>query len=168
MDHEDEPVASDGQTRREFCARTCAALALAAVGGGVAALLQGCGGGGPASPSGGSFDPLATVSGTAAGGTITVPIGAGSPLASVGGVALVRSSAGDVLVARTTQDGFAALSATCTHQGCEITGHSGQTFVCPCHGAQFDSSGRVTGGPARNALRQYATRFANDVLTISG
>ena len=101
------------------------------------------------------------------GGSILVTIDAGSPLAAVGSVALVRSGAGNVLVARTSQDAFSALSSTCTHEGCAITGYSGQTFVCPCHGAQFDSSGRVLSGPARTALKPYATQFASGVLTIS-
>ncbi len=61
----------------------------------------------------------------------------------------------------------AALASVCTHQACEITGYAGQTFVCPCHGSQFDASGRVLSGPAPTALRQYTTQFANGVLTIS-
>jgi cytochrome b6-f complex iron-sulfur subunit len=40
-------------------------------------------------------------------------------------------------------------------------------FVCPSHGSQFDSSGRVVTGPAGNALQQYATQFSGNVLTIS-
>jgi cytochrome b6-f complex iron-sulfur subunit len=160
---------SDRQTRRQFCTRTCSAAALAALGGVVTGVLQGCGGGGPTSPGGGgsSVATLPTVNGTVTGGAITVTIDAGSPLAATGGVALVRSGAGNVLVARTAQGAFSALTATCTHAGCAITGYSGQTFVCPCHGAQFDSSGRVLSGPAPTALRQYTTQFANNVLTIS-
>jgi cytochrome b6-f complex iron-sulfur subunit len=162
-------MSSDRQTRRQFCTRTCSAAALAAIGGVVTGVLHGCGGGGPASPSGGgsSVAPLPTVNGTATGGTITVTIDAGSPLAAAGGVALVRSAAGNVLVTRTAQDAFSALSATCTHAGCAIAAHSGPTFVCTCHGAQFDSSGRVLSGPAPTSLRQYSTQFANNVLTIS-
>jgi cytochrome b6-f complex iron-sulfur subunit len=162
MDH-------DSQTRRQFCARTCSAAAVAALGGVMAAALESCGGGsgGPTSPGGvGSFSQLPFVSGTASNGTIVVTVDAASPLAGTGTNALVRSSIGDVLVAHTGTDTFVALSATCTHQNCEITGHSGTTFVCPCHGSTFDSSGRATGGPARGSLQQYKTQFANGVLTI--
>ena len=56
---------------------------------------------------------------------------------------------------------------SCTHQGCAITGYAGQAFVCPCHGAQFDASGRVLSGPAPSALRQYQAQLAGNVLTIS-
>jgi cytochrome b6-f complex iron-sulfur subunit len=157
----------DPQTRRQFCTRTCSVAAVAALGGALGAVLQSCGGSSPTSPGGANAASLPTINGTVAGATILVTIDASSPLAAVGSVALVRSGAGNVLVARTAQDSFSALSATCTHAGCAITGYSGQIFVCPCHGAQFDSSGRVLSGPAPTALRQYSTQFTSGVLTIS-
>ena len=98
---------------------------------------------------------------------MTVAIDAGSPLAATGGAALVRSSLGEFLVARTAPDAFSALTAVCTHQSCTVTGISGQTFVCPCHGSQFDPSGAVVNGPAPSALRPFPTQFAGNVLTIN-
>jgi cytochrome b6-f complex iron-sulfur subunit len=158
----------DPQTRRQFCSRACSAAALAALGTAVAATLESCtsGAGGPTSP-GISFSNLPQVTGTANGSaSISVNV-AGTALANTGTLALVRSSIGDVLVARTGDATFSALSSACTHAACEITGFSGQVFVCPCHGSQFDASGRVVGGPAPASLRQYTTQFANGVLTIS-
>jgi cytochrome b6-f complex iron-sulfur subunit len=93
-------------------------------------------------------------------------VDAASVLATPGAVALVQSAVGRVLVARTGPDTFAAVSDVCTHEGCAITAHSGSIYVCLCHGAEFDTSGLVVRGPARTALRQYATEFAGDVLTI--
>ena len=157
-------------TRREFCGSACRALSVAALGGSMASLLQGCGGG-ASSPTGtsGSFggSALPSVNGTAASGTVTVPVAAGSPLAAVGGSALVRSSSGTFLVARTGQDAFTALTAICTHENCTITDVSGQAYVCPCHGSRFSQTGQVQNGPATRALRSFATRFASDVLTIT-
>jgi hypothetical protein len=54
---------------------------------------------------------------------------------------------------------------TCTHESCTITGFADSSYVCPCHGSRFDTSGRVLNGPASRALRQYQTQFANGVLT---
>ncbi len=156
----------DKQTRREFCNRTCSAAMLAALGG-VTGVLQACGGGGSPTSPGGSATALPTVAGSVAGRTVTVAVDTGSPLAAAGSSALVRSSLGDFLVARTSQDAFSALSSVCTHEGNEITAYSGQIFVCPAHGAQFDSSGRVVAGPARSALRSYPAQFAGNVLTIN-
>jgi cytochrome b6-f complex iron-sulfur subunit len=107
------------------------------------------------------------MSGTLTGSTVTVAITAASPLGTVGGMALVTSSAGNFLVTRTAQDTFACVTANCTHQACEVSYGSGQHYVCPCHGSEFDSAGRVIVGPAVAPLRQYTTQFAGGVLTIS-
>jgi len=157
----------DPQTRRQFCARTCSAAALAALGTAVAGALQSCGGGGSPTSPGGSLSSLPQVNGATSGSSsITVNVD-GTALANTGTPALVRSSLGDVLAIRTGESTFNALSSQCTHAACEITAYSGQSFVCPCHGSQFDANGKVLGGPAPSPLRQYATQFANGVLTIS-
>ena len=147
--------------RREFVTHACQAVSLATLG----SILQGCGGS-PSSPSG-SAPALAMVNGTAGGGAVTVAIDAGSPLASVGGAALVQSSAGNFLVSRTAQDSFTALTAICTHEQCTVTGFQSSRYVCPCHGSQYSTSGAVLQGPATRALQQFATRFTNNVLTIT-
>ncbi|MGD1859649.1 MAG: FAD-dependent oxidoreductase [Leptolyngbyaceae cyanobacterium] len=53
----------------------------------------------------------------------------------------------------------AALSLTCTHQGCTVqkTVHSQSdgSYACPCHGATYTDGGQVTGGPARDNLTRY-------------
>jgi Rieske Fe-S protein len=158
-------MGSERQTRREFCTRTCSAAAVAVVGG----VLQACGGGGsPTSPGGGgNAASLPALNGSVSGRSVTVGVGSGSPLAATGSSALVRSSIGDFLVARTSADAFVALTAVCTHENCTITGVSGPAFVCPCHGSRFDQSGGVISGPARTSLRQFGTQLASDVLTIN-
>jgi cytochrome b6-f complex iron-sulfur subunit len=88
-------------------------------------------------------------------------------LASAGGMALLTSSAGDFLVTRTSATTFIALSAECTHQACVVSDSTGQTFVCPCHGSEFDTSGHVVNGPAVTPLHQFQTQFTNGVLTIT-
>ena len=160
MNPTDEHDASTA-TRREFCALTCQAVSLLAIN----SVIQGCGGN-PMS-SGSSAPPLNQMSGTAAGGTVTVNIDSGSALASVNGAALVNSSAGSFLVTRTGQETFVALTAICTHEGCTVSGFENQVYVCPCHGSRYSTSGGVVQGPATSALRQFSTRFANPVLTIT-
>lgn len=144
-------------TRREFCARACAATGLAALGGS----LQACGGITSAST------PLPAITGAVGNGAVTLAIDASSPLAAVGSAAMVRSSSGTFLVARTAADAFSALTSICTHEVCTITGFDSQDFVCPCHGSRFDTNGRVVSGPAVRALRAYQTRFADNLLTIT-
>ena len=149
------------QTRREFCTHACQAFGLAAVAG----ALQACGGGGLTGSS--SIPALPRLAGSAANGVVTLTIDAASPLASVGGAALVQTGSGLFLVARTGSDSFTALTSTCTHQACTITGFENETYVCPCHGSRFDTSGRVQNGPAVTSLRSYRTQFAGNVLTMT-
>jgi cytochrome b6-f complex iron-sulfur subunit len=160
LDRHDDLI-SLPQTRRDFCVQACRAVSLITAG----AALQGCGS--STGPSGISAPPLATINGSVASGTLTVTIDAASPLASTGSAALVQSSAGSFLVSRTASDAFTALTAICTHEGCTITGFASPRYVCPCHGSQYSTSGAVVMGPANNALRQFTTRFANNVLTIT-
>jgi cytochrome b6-f complex iron-sulfur subunit len=149
----------DRPTRRAFCAH---AVTLA-VFSGAGMLLEGCSG----SPTGPSNAPsLPTVNGTQTATGITVTIDSSSPLASVGSAALVQTSLGDFLVAHTGQGTYSAMTATCTHQTCTITGFDGGNYVCPCHGSRFTTGGRVVNGPATAPLRTFATAFSNNVLTI--
>jgi cytochrome b6-f complex iron-sulfur subunit len=55
-----------------------------------------------------------------------------------------------------TADGFHALSAVCTHLGCNVNHEEGHGFVCPCHGSTYDEDGHVTRGPAAWPLPRYA------------
>jgi arsenite oxidase small subunit len=48
---------------------------------------------------------------------------------------------------------LAAFSLLCTHVCCETTYEStANVFYCPCHGSEFDSTGRVIRGPASSPL----------------
>jgi len=46
------------------------------------------------------------------------------------------------------------LIGICTHLGCIPIAHQGDFngFFCPCHGSQYDTSGRIRRGPAPNNL----------------
>ena len=145
-------------SRRQFCTQVVSIVS-------VASLLEGCGG----SPTSADNVPaVSRVSGTlGTGNTIQLTIDASSPLSSVGSAALVQTSSGNLLVAHTAQDTFTALSSICTHDVCTITGYQSGTFVCPCHGSEYNTSGRVIRGPASASLRQYGTQFSNNVLTIN-
>ena len=147
--------------RRVFCLHACQAASLAAIG----SLLPACSGS-PSRPSG-SAPALPTLNGQVSAGAITVTVDASSPLATVGGAALVQSSAANVLVSRQSQDTFAAVTAICTHEQCTVTGFQNSRYVCPCHGSQYTTTGAVVQGPATRNLQTFATRFTNNVLTIT-
>lgn len=53
-----------------------------------------------------------------------------------------------------------ALSATCTHLGCQVQWDPGaDRFRCPCHGGMFDAAGRVLGGPPPHPLEAIDARL---------
>ena len=49
----------------------------------------------------------------------------------------------------------------CTHLGC-IPNSSKDGWFCPCHGSQYDSSGRVVKGPAPQNLYIPEYSFIDD------
>jgi len=145
--------------RREFCLRTAQVVSLVSA----SELLRAC-----SSPTGpGNAPQLTTIGGAVSGRTITVTIAAASPLAAVGGAALVTTGLGPFLVARTGQNAFSVVTATCTHEDCTISGFENAMYVCPCHGSQFTESGTVVSGPASVSLRQFAAQFTDPTLTWS-
>jgi cytochrome b6-f complex iron-sulfur subunit len=155
-------------TRREFCAQACHGSALALLAGSLGVSLQACASGSGGGPTGsGAGSALPVVNGTLTGSTVALTIDAASPLAAVGTAALVQTSGGSLLVAHTAPDTFVAVSARCTHQSCTISRFASQTYICPCHGSQFSTTGQVVSGPASVQLPQFQTLFNNPLLTIS-
>ena len=150
----------DRFSRREFCAHAGQAFTLVSI----ASLLHGCGG----SSTGPSDVPqLSTINSSIANGAITLTIDGSSPLNAVGSAALVQASGQSFLVSQTSAGSFTALTAVCTHEGCVVTGFQSAHYVCPCHGSTYSTSGSVIQGPAVQSLKPFATKFANNVLTIT-
>lgn len=147
-------------TRRQFCACCAKSAAFLAAGS-----MTACGGG-PTSPSS-NATPLAQVSATVAGRLVSIPIATGSPLASTGGMAITQTSIGNFLITRTGTATVAVLTATCTHEGCTVTGSSMANFVCPCHGSAFSPSGSVVAGPANRPLQQFNAQLTDGVVTFT-
>lgn len=51
-------------------------------------------------------------------------------------------------------------SSLCTHAGCRVTwSRQKKRFLCPCHGGQYDSEGRVVAGPPPQPLQQYQVKL---------
>jgi ubiquinol-cytochrome c reductase iron-sulfur subunit len=59
---------------------------------------------------------------------------------------------------------FQVLIAICTHLGCIPLAHQGNYdgYFCPCHGSQYDSSGRIRQGPAPLNLALPPYEFLSD------
>jgi cytochrome b6-f complex iron-sulfur subunit len=132
----DEPAAPD---RREFLERA-GRLVIAA-----------CSAGGGAMAAGLAMPP------TGAGPSARVAIGTPADF-KIGTLTWLRDL--DLFIARSAE-GFAAISARCTHLGCTVH-RTDEGFACPCHGAAFDATGSPKRGPARRALPWYEVHLAAD------
>jgi len=61
-------------------------------------------------------------------------------------------------------DQWSILIGICTHLGCIPIAHQGdyQGYFCPCHGSQYDTSGRIRRGPAPLNLALPPYEFVSD------
>lgn len=118
-----------------------------------AAAASGANGYGPAGdtgPAGGGGDaPLAEVA--------DLPDGGGLVLGDQH-VVLVRDG-----------DQVHGLSATCTHQGCTVSGVADGRITCPCHGSVFDAAtGDVITGPASSPLPAVPVEVRDGAVYLAG
>ena len=67
---------------------------------------------------------------------------------------------------------FVAVSASCTHTGCEISGWDAEysELECPCHGSRFDllNAARVINGPATKPLAYLPIEIKDEKFIVSG
>jgi ubiquinol-cytochrome c reductase iron-sulfur subunit len=61
-------------------------------------------------------------------------------------------------------DNWLVVIGICTHLGCIPIAHEGNYdgFFCPCHGSQYDTSGRIRQGPAPANLPVPPYQFVSD------
>lgn len=141
-------------SRRDFLGRV--ALVAGAV------IAAGCGA---------TSDITGVGSGVLVGGPVTLKISDYAGLSTVGQPVEVRTASGasaGVAAVRTGATSFIALGMACTHEGTRVN-IAGQAFDCPNHGAQFNSTGAVTRGPANRALASRTVVYdaTAGTLTIS-
>lgn len=132
------------QTRRSVLAGS-----LVAVGGAIAGFVYARGtSAAKARPVGAAANAYGTSSGSTGKVLISVtavPSGGGQVLDA--GIVVTKDATGAVH----------AFSSTCTHQGCTVSGVSGGTINCPCHGSRFNAStGAPVAGPATRPLPAVA------------
>jgi len=63
--------------------------------------------------------------------------------------------------------GVLALSNECTHQKCTVDYLPERKVIfCPCHGAQFSTTGAVLAGPALRPLERFATTIQDGQVMV--
>ncbi len=70
-----------------------------------------------------------------------------------------------LLLLRNPEGQFYAVSARCTHQGCQVR-PAKDFIICPCHGSTYDREGKVLRGPAQETLPGYLVEVQNGEIII--
>ena len=60
---------------------------------------------------------------------------------------------------------YVALYLECTHSGCELRPAS-TVLLCPCHGSEFSTEGKVLNPPAEKDLRQFPVIVSENKILI--
>jgi len=71
-----------------------------------------------------------------------------------------------IILIKDTEGEFLALSARCTHQGCQVKVKR-QSFNCSCHGSAYDGYGNVIRGPAQKRLRSFPVKILDGMIKIN-
>ncbi|NJM72363.1 MAG: cytochrome b6-f complex iron-sulfur subunit [Scytonema sp. RU_4_4] len=60
------------------------------------------------------------------------------------------------------------INAVCTHLGCVVPWNAAENkFKCPCHGSQYNATGRVVRGPAPLSLALSHTKAEEDKILLT-
>lgn len=60
------------------------------------------------------------------------------------------------------------INAVCTHLGCVVPWNASENkFMCPCHGSQYDATGKVVRGPAPLSLALAHAEVVDDKVTFT-
>ncbi|MFS8497005.1 MAG: Rieske (2Fe-2S) protein [Micromonosporaceae bacterium] len=147
---------------------------------GIGAMLAACGGddaGGQAPPAGNPGNPGGTGGprgsngddgGTGQTAEGSVPLAAVSDV-EVGGGVIVPAE--NVVITQPREGEFKAFSATCTHQGCQVSTVANGTINCFCHGSQYsiEDGSVVRAAPGltpqtQNPLSEVAVEVDGDMI----
>jgi cytochrome b6-f complex iron-sulfur subunit len=92
----------------------------------------------------------------------------GSATVTLNGYSDPNCQGGDIIVVQESAGQFVALSAMCPHQWCDVQYNGpGQGFSCPCHGAQFDITGKSAGIRTSRPLAVLTTCADSNGVTVS-
>jgi Rieske Fe-S protein len=147
----------DALTRRGFLSSSAMAL--------IAATLAACGD----SATGPRSDAPLPSGVAVAGRVMTISLATQTALASTGGFVVTANAATNayVIVINLGSNTYRAFSSICTHEGCIVSGFSGNVITCNCHGSQFTTTGQVAVGPAPRALAQFGATYNAGANTVT-
>ncbi len=70
-----------------------------------------------------------------------------------------------ILLIKTSESSFAALSTECMHLGCQVRMQR-TVLRCPCHGSVYDLNGGVLNGPTERQLNSFPVQINGSQVEI--
>jgi len=99
---------------------------------------------------------------------ITVKIADYPQLEKVGGFVLFKDTpAGELLVVRSGDEQFDAMSNVCPHKQCHVEVKSPKLIKCPCHGSTYQIDGTYVKGPSKQSLKKFRTIVEAGVIKVN-
>jgi cytochrome b6-f complex iron-sulfur subunit len=90
---------------------------------------------------------------------------------NVGERTLAQGLKGDptyIVITENKQIADYGINAICTHLGCVVPWNIAENkFKCPCHGSQYDSTGKVVRGPAPLSLALVHANVEDDKVSFT-
>lgn len=89
-------------------------------------------------------------------------------LQTVGGFVLLKRTAdGDILITRSSDAEYSAMSVVCPHMQCSVKVKSASLIQCPCHQSAYRIDGTYISGPAKTGLKRYPVVVQDGVISIA-
>lgn len=89
-------------------------------------------------------------------------------LQKLGGFVVVKKTpAGDVLVVRSGEEEYSAMSVVCPHLQCNVKVTGPSMIQCPCHKSGYKTNGEYVSGPAKTGLKRFPLTVQDGVITVT-
>ena len=81
---------------------------------------------------------------------------------------IIKFGRSPVILIKTADNQYKALSATCTHLGCIVQYKSDTKQIwCACHNGIYDLSGRNISGPPPRPLEEFDVKIVKEEIVIT-
>jgi cytochrome b6-f complex iron-sulfur subunit len=71
-----------------------------------------------------------------------------------------------IYIAKLESNKYSAVLLECTHKRCEVS-PAGDLLICPCHGSEYSSSGKVLQPPAEKDLYSFGIKTDSENIYIN-
>lgn len=70
-----------------------------------------------------------------------------------------------IYLKRVEPNSYRAFLMLCTHKACDVK-PAGAILICPCHGSEFSSNGKVLKGPASEDLYEFPVKQNDEKIYV--